>query len=116
MIHSWELGTLAEALTEYESPHLSVFAPRSIPPPAHLKKGEAKDVLSIAKKCACSFPSKPFPLWEVVMRCADAACPQLNVESLQKNRPISSHSSIVVQSGILLVSLCSFSFLFSFSH
>ena len=55
MMHSWELGTLAEALTEYEWPHLSVFAPRSIPPPAHLRKGEAKDVLSIAKKCACFF-------------------------------------------------------------
>jgi hypothetical protein len=58
---SWEIGTLAEALTEYESLQLAVFAPRSIPPPAHLRKGEAKDVLSIAKRCACPFPSKPYP-------------------------------------------------------
>jgi hypothetical protein len=47
---SWEIGTLAEALTEYEWPQLAVFAPRSIPPPAHLKRGEAADVLSIAEK------------------------------------------------------------------
>ena len=51
-LSSWEIGTLAEALTEYEWPHLAVFAPGSIPPPAHLRKGEAADVLSIAKKCA----------------------------------------------------------------
>ena len=55
---SWEIGTLAEALTEYEWPHLAVFAPGSIPPPAHLRKGEAADVLSIAKKYVCFFLSK----------------------------------------------------------
>ena len=51
-----------------------------------------------------------------IMRCADTAGPQLNAESLQENPPISFHSSKVVQSEILLVSLCSFSFLFSFSR
>jgi len=61
------------------------------------------------------FPSKPFPLWEAVMCYADVAAPQLNAESLRKNPPIIFHSSKVVQSGILPVSFCSFSFLFSFS-
>jgi hypothetical protein len=50
LTHSWEIGTLAEALTEYEWPELSVFAPGSIPPPKYLKKGEAADVLSIAER------------------------------------------------------------------
>jgi len=48
--HSWEIGTLAEALTELEWPQLSVFASGSIPPPSHLTKGEAGDVLAIAEK------------------------------------------------------------------
>jgi len=47
---SWEIGTLAEALTELEWSRLAVFAPQSIPPPAHLRKDEAVDVLSIAEK------------------------------------------------------------------
>ena len=59
---SWEIGTLAEALTEYEWPQLAVFARGSIPPPAHLRKGEAADVLSIAKKCACPFTPQVFPI------------------------------------------------------
>jgi len=48
--HSWEIGTLAEALTELEWPRLAVFAPGSIPPPTHLRKSTAADVLSIAEK------------------------------------------------------------------
>ena len=51
-MHSWEIGTLAEALTELEWCQLAVFASGSIPPPAKLKNGEAKDVLCIAEKCA----------------------------------------------------------------
>jgi hypothetical protein len=49
--HSWELGVLAEALTELECPHLAVFSRGSIPPPAHLKKGHAREVFAIAEKC-----------------------------------------------------------------
>ena len=60
MMRSWEIGTLAEALTEYEWCELSVFAPGSFPPPAHLRKGEAADVLSIAERCVCPFPLKAF--------------------------------------------------------
>ena len=56
MMRSWEIGTLAEALTEFEWPWLSMFAPGSIPPPAHLRKGEAADVLCIAERCVCLSP------------------------------------------------------------
>jgi hypothetical protein len=52
---SWEIGTLAEALTELEWPSLAVFAPQSIPPPTHLAGDEAADVLSIAEKWAHIF-------------------------------------------------------------
>lgn len=48
-MHSWEIGTLAEALTELEWKQLGVFARYSIPPPAQLAPGEAEDVLSIAE-------------------------------------------------------------------
>jgi len=48
--HSWELGTLAEALTELEWPQLGVFAPGSIPPPAHLENGVGEDVFSIVER------------------------------------------------------------------
>ncbi|KAK7695457.1 hypothetical protein QCA50_000093 [Cerrena zonata] len=34
--HSWELGTLAETLTELKAPSLSVFSPFDLPPPRHL--------------------------------------------------------------------------------
>lgn len=50
--YSWEIGTLAEALTELEWHDLGVFAPGSIPPPTHLQNGQASDVLSIAERCA----------------------------------------------------------------
>jgi hypothetical protein len=49
IMHSWEIGTLAEALTELEWKQLGVFAPGSIPPPARLAPGEAADVMSIAE-------------------------------------------------------------------
>lgn len=48
-LYSWEIGTLAEALTELEWKQLGVFAPYSIPPPPRLATGEAADVLSIAE-------------------------------------------------------------------
>lgn len=48
-LHSWEIGTLAEALTELEWKQLGVFAPYSIPPPTRLATGEAADVLLIAE-------------------------------------------------------------------
>ena len=47
---SWELGTLAEALTEAEWPRLSPFMPNSLFPPSVLPWYEnAYDVLSIAE-------------------------------------------------------------------
>ncbi|KAI0253048.1 glycosyl hydrolase family 88-domain-containing protein [Lactifluus subvellereus] len=47
---SWEIGTLAEALTEVEWPLLSVFTPVSVYPPSRLPWWEsAADVLSIAE-------------------------------------------------------------------
>ncbi|KAL4241438.1 hypothetical protein ABKN59_000388 [Abortiporus biennis] len=48
--HSWELGTAAEALTELETPTLSVFSSK-FPPPSNLAASvvsSAVDVLSIA--------------------------------------------------------------------
>ena len=50
--YSWEIGTLAEALTELEWKRLGVFAHHSIPPPAQLAPGEAADVMSIAERSA----------------------------------------------------------------
>ncbi|KAI9448527.1 Six-hairpin glycosidase [Lactarius indigo] len=47
---SWEIGTLAEALTEAEWPRLSVFLPGSVLPPLILPWWEnADDVLTIAE-------------------------------------------------------------------
>lgn len=65
-MHSWEIGTLAEALTELEWPQLAVFASGSIPPPTCLRKGTGADVLSIAEKSACLFYF--FPLGGEVRR------------------------------------------------
>ncbi|KAH9024526.1 Six-hairpin glycosidase-like protein [Lactarius pseudohatsudake] len=59
--HSWELGTLAEALTEFEWPRLGVFSPRSIPPPARLAHGQAADVLSIAEMVVAENPPGALP-------------------------------------------------------
>ena len=50
MPHSWEIGTLAEALTELEWCELAVFEKHSIPPPSRLAPGQAEDVLSIAER------------------------------------------------------------------
>ena len=58
-IDSWELGALAEALTEYEWPELAVFTSGSIPPPSQLN-GLGTDVVSIAEKCVF-FPLSSFP-------------------------------------------------------
>lgn len=47
---SWEIGTLAEALTEAKWPQLSVFQSGSLPPPVILPWWEnANDVLAIAE-------------------------------------------------------------------
>ncbi|KAH9049232.1 Six-hairpin glycosidase-like protein [Lactarius deliciosus] len=59
--HSWELGTLAEALTEFEWPRLGVFSPHSIPPPARLAHGQAADVLSIAETVVAENPPGALP-------------------------------------------------------
>lgn len=91
MTHSWEIGTLAEALTEDEWARLAVFAPESAPPRGELLKNEAADVLSIAERCACfSFPS-----WNRVELCIDAARLWLYVGSSRKSRVVLSHSSMV---------------------
>ncbi|KAI0299736.1 Six-hairpin glycosidase [Multifurca ochricompacta] len=60
--HSWEIGTLAEALTEYEWPTLGVFACGSIPPPGKLREGQAADVLSIAEKVVAEKTAGSLPL------------------------------------------------------
>lgn len=50
MPQSWEIGTLAEALTEAKWPRLSVFQSGSLPPPVILPWWEnAHDVLAIAE-------------------------------------------------------------------
>jgi hypothetical protein len=69
-MYSWELGTLAEALTELEWAQLGVFAPHSIPPPAHLENGVGADVFSIVERYAY-LPASQY--WVVVKRCTDAA-------------------------------------------
>jgi hypothetical protein len=49
-IHSWEIGTLAEALTEAEWPWLTPFMPIPVIPPTRLPWWEnAHDVLAIAE-------------------------------------------------------------------
>lgn len=49
-VRSWELGTLAEALTETEWPWLTPFMPISVIPPTPLPWWEnAYDVLMIAE-------------------------------------------------------------------
>ncbi|KAI9448536.1 Six-hairpin glycosidase-like protein [Lactarius indigo] len=60
--HSWELGTLAEALTEFEWSKLGVFSPHSIPPPARLAHSQAADVLSIAETVVAEKPPDSLPL------------------------------------------------------
>jgi hypothetical protein len=71
-MHSWEIGTLAEALTELEWCQLGVFYPGSIPPPAKLNKGEVADVLHIAEQCAGLFFA--YPPREAAKICVDATC------------------------------------------
>ncbi|KAI0289494.1 hypothetical protein BC826DRAFT_1031471 [Russula brevipes] len=53
---SWELGVLAEALTELNCPHLGVFSHGSIPPPAHLKKGHARRCSRSPRKSSHTSP------------------------------------------------------------
>ncbi|TFY55339.1 hypothetical protein EVG20_g9357 [Dentipellis fragilis] len=61
--HSWEIGTLAEALTELEWPALSVFSPNSIPPPRKLPAHEnANDVLQIAEQVVANKAPGSLPL------------------------------------------------------
>ncbi|KAI0069199.1 Six-hairpin glycosidase [Artomyces pyxidatus] len=61
--HSWELGTLTEALTELEWPSLAVFAPHSIPPPSHLSSWDnAGDVIKIATEVVRNKTADTLPL------------------------------------------------------
>jgi len=84
--HSWEIGTLAEALTELEWPQLSVFASGSIPPPSHLTKGEAKDVLAIAEKVVKNKPAGQLPLIDGAGATGDPA--SIGVAVLLRNRTL----------------------------
>ncbi|KAF8897210.1 Six-hairpin glycosidase-like protein [Infundibulicybe gibba] len=60
---SWELGTAAEALTEYSWPSLSVFSPSAFPPPTRLNATlNASDVLSIAQRVVSSKKDNSLPL------------------------------------------------------
>ncbi|GLB33486.1 putative glycosyl hydrolase family 88 [Lyophyllum shimeji] len=60
---SWELGTAAEALTEYSWPALSVFERSAFPPPAHLNFSlNATDVLQIAVQTVSTKPANSLPL------------------------------------------------------
>jgi hypothetical protein len=94
MTHSWEIGTLAEALTEFEWPSLAVFAPGSIPPPPNLGEDKAADVLSIAEKCALfRFPN--FPSWVWVRIYAYTAGWRFHAASLRKSLLIPFHSLVV---------------------
>ncbi|KAI0052597.1 Six-hairpin glycosidase [Auriscalpium vulgare] len=61
--HSWEIGTVEEALTELEWPSLSVFSPHAIPPPARLKPSVvAADVIGIAKEVVANKSANSLPL------------------------------------------------------
>jgi len=60
---SWEVGTLAEALTEAKWPRLSVFLPGSVPPPSVLPWWEnAHDVLAIAEAVVNQKENESLPL------------------------------------------------------
>ncbi|KAN0140218.1 Six-hairpin glycosidase-like protein [Lactarius tabidus] len=60
---SWEIGTLAEALTEAKWPRLSVFQSGTVPPPAILPWWEnAHDVLAMAETVVSQKDNKSLPL------------------------------------------------------
>ncbi|KAF4574672.1 hypothetical protein EYR36_006022 [Pleurotus pulmonarius] len=72
--HSWELGTAAEALTEFSWPSLSVFNASAFPPPAHLNAtNNASDVLAIARKVVAEKPADSLPLFANEGSAADPA-------------------------------------------
>ena len=101
LVDSWELGALAEALTEYEWPELAVFTSGSIPPPTQLN-GLGADVHPFAETCVF-FLHFSFPAAGV-----DACLLRLNAGSLRTRHPVPFHSSMaMVPSGILLVSISS---------
>ncbi|KAA1465990.1 Six-hairpin glycosidase [Dentipellis sp. KUC8613] len=75
--HSWEIGTLAEALTELEWPALSVFGADAIPPPRRLPAREnARDVLQIAEQPQADL--KPFVQYRVVANKAPGSLPLID--------------------------------------
>ncbi|KAA1465984.1 hypothetical protein DENSPDRAFT_830706 [Dentipellis sp. KUC8613] len=60
---SWELGTLAEALTELSWPSITVFSPHAVPPPERLTAvNNASDVIRIAQSVVASKPPDSLPL------------------------------------------------------
>ncbi|KAJ8522980.1 hypothetical protein ONZ45_g502 [Pleurotus djamor] len=72
--HSWELGTAAQALTEYSWPQLSVFNASAFPPPAHLNAtNNASDVLAIANMVVAAKPADSLPLFANEGSAADPA-------------------------------------------
>ncbi|KAL0949131.1 hypothetical protein HGRIS_009215 [Hohenbuehelia grisea] len=71
---SWELGTAAEALTEYSWPSLSVFNSSAFPPPAHLSAtNNSSDVLDIVNKVINAKPADSKPLFPNEGSAADPA-------------------------------------------
>ncbi|KZT27040.1 Six-hairpin glycosidase [Neolentinus lepideus HHB14362 ss-1] len=61
---SWELGTAAEALTEFYWPSLSVFRASGFPPPTTLSSDEALDVIEIARNTVQTKSVQSLPLVE----------------------------------------------------
>lgn len=73
--HSWEIGTLAEALTEAEWPRLSVFLSGSVLPPFSLPWWEnANDVLTIAETAINQRVNGSLPLADGEGSVGDPAC------------------------------------------
>ncbi|KAI1793356.1 glycosyl hydrolase family 88-domain-containing protein [Ganoderma leucocontextum] len=61
--HSWEIGTRAQALTEYDTPSYSVLNSTSLPPPKSSAPSSLDEVLSIAHSVVTSRNSTgPQPL------------------------------------------------------
>jgi len=57
--HSWELGTAAEAMTELDSPSLSVFGDDTIPPPSHLSRTLSASISEVTTLATNIVRAKP---------------------------------------------------------
>ncbi|TFK43267.1 Six-hairpin glycosidase-like protein [Crucibulum laeve] len=85
---SWELGTAAEALTEFSWPALSVFNASAFPPPAHLNVSlNATDVLLIANRTVSNKPPTSLALIASEGSAADPASIGVSVLLANWTRP-----------------------------